>query len=213
MTIGHVEDQDATKVDHAPTTMGQEESGDAATGSGDRPPADVTMDVRRGWIRRVLPHWPLIIIGLLLVAAGAATAGLYFGQYRHDQQTDDAVAKSAIGAASTGTVALLSYSPDKLESDLAGAKSHLTGDFLSYYSKFADQIVAPAAKSKAVSTQAEVKRAVVAELHPVSARVLVFLDQTTTSKDAPEPVQTASTVMVGLAKVHGVWLISAFDPI
>jgi len=213
MTIGHVEDRDATQVDDVRTNVGDEEPGDDITGDDERPPADDAMKARRGWMRRAMSHWPLIIIGLLLVAAAAGTAGLYFGQYRDDQQTNDAAAKSAIGAASDGTVALLSYAPDKLESDLAAAKSHLTGDFLTYYSKFTDQIVAPAAKEKAVNTKAAVKRAAIAELHADSARVLVFLDQTTTSKDAPEPIQTASSVMVSLTKVHSAWLISAVDPI
>ncbi|WP_244184875.1 twin-arginine translocation pathway signal [Mycobacterium scrofulaceum] len=194
----------------------------AASGGGQRkdicgdnrlPPTDDDTETPRSRIRRALSHWPLLIIGLLLVAAATGTAILYFGQYRHDQQTNDATAKSVIGAATEGTVALLSYTPDKLESDLAAAKSHLTGDFLTYYGKFADQIVAPAAKQKAVNTQATVKRAVISELHPDTARVLVFLDQITTSKDQPEPVQTASSVMVSMTKSHGSWLISAFDPI
>ncbi|OBI43413.1 twin-arginine translocation pathway signal [Mycobacterium sp. E796] len=192
--------------------MAEQDCSDTAVGD-EETPADQTIDARRNWIRRALSRWPLIVIGLLLVAAAAVTAGLYFGQYRHDQQANDTTAKSAITAASEGTVAILSYTPDKLESDLAAAKSHLTGDFLTYYGKFTDQIVAPAAKTKAVTTQATVKRAVITELHPDSARVLVFLDQTTTSKDAPGPVQTASSVVVSLTKVHDKWLISAFDPI
>lgn len=211
MTIGHVEDCDLAKVDRAPAKAGQDETGDDVAADEERTP--VAIDARRSWIHRAVARWPLVVIGLLLVAAAAATAGLYFGQYRQDQQTNDTAARSAIAAASDGTAAILSYAPDKLESDLAVAKSHLAGDFLTYYGKFADQILAPAAKTKAVNTQATVKRAVIDQLHPDSARVLVFLDQTTTSKDAPAPVQTASSVMVGLTKVHGAWLISAFDPV
>ncbi len=93
------------------------------------------------------------------------------------------------------------------------AKSHLTGDFLTYYSKFTDQIVAPAAKQKAVKTAASVVRTAVSELHPDSAKVLVFLNQTTTGNDRPEPTQTASSVVVSLSKTTGNWLISAFDPV
>ena len=205
MTIEHLEDREVTNTENG--TANAKEVPD------ERPLTDGVRNTRRSWMRRAMSQWRLIIIGLLLVAAAAGTAGLYFGQYRHDQQTDDTAAKSAIAAASDGTIAILSYTPDKLDSDQAAAKSHLTGDFLTYYSKFTDQVVAPAAKQKAVSTQAGVKRAVVVELRPESAKVLVFLDQTTTSKDAPEPVQTASSVMVSLTKVHDRWLISAFDPI
>jgi Mce-associated membrane protein len=43
--------------------------------------------------------------------------------------------------------------------------------------------------------------------------VLVFLNQTTTSKENPNGSFTASSVKVGLNKVDGSWLISAFDPV
>lgn len=140
-------------------------------------------------------------------------AGLFFIQYRPDQQIDDAAAHQAIRAASDGAVALLSYSPDSLDRDFAKAKSHLTGDFLAYYDKFTEQVVAPAARQNHITTTARVVRAAISELHPNSAVVLVFLDQTTTSKDKPEPVVTPSGVRVTLTKVKGSWLISKFDPV
>ena len=170
-------------------------------------------DVRPGRVRRVMSRWRLIVVGVLLVALAGLAAGLYFTQYRPDLQTDDAAAKTVTAAASQGTVALLSYAPESLDRDLAAAKSHLTGDFLTYYSKFTDQIVAPAAKQKAVRTTASVVQAAVSELHPDSAKVLVFLNQTTMSNERPEPSQTASSVVVSLTKSNGTWLISAFDPV
>jgi Mce-associated membrane protein len=150
----------------------------------------------------------------LLVVASAALAGvlLYF-QYLPDRDTDAAAAKSAIAAATDGTVAVLSYSPDTLDRDFSSAKSHLTGDFLSYYSKFTEQIVAPAAKQKSVKTNAVVVRAAVSELRPTSAVVLVFVNQSTVSKDRPEPSLTSSSVLVTLTKADGKWLISSFNPV
>lgn len=44
-------------------------------------------------------------------------------------------------------------------------------------------------------------------------KVPIFLDQTTTSRDNPDPVETASSVMVGLTKVGPRRLISWFDPL
>ncbi|MGO8772019.1 MAG: twin-arginine translocation pathway signal [Mycobacterium sp.] len=170
-------------------------------------------DVRPGRLRRVVSRWRLITVGVLLVASAGVAAGLYFTQYRPDRQTDDPAAKAVIAAASEGTVSLLSYAPDSLGRDLAAAKSHLTGDFLTYYGKFTEQIVAPAAKQKTVKTTASVVRAAVSDLHPDSAKVVVFLNQTTTSKDRPDLTHTASSVVVSLTKVNGTWLISAFDPV
>jgi Mce-associated membrane protein len=107
----------------------------------------------------------------------------------------------------------LSYAPESLDKDLANAKSHLTGEFLRYYSQFTDQIVAPAAKQKGVKTEATVARAAVSELHADDAVVLVFVNQVTTSKDRPDPALATSSVVVKLSKTDGRWLISEFNPV
>jgi Mce-associated membrane protein len=154
----------------------------------------------------------ILLVVVLLASAGVAT-WLYFHQYRPDQQTTDAAANVALDAAKNGTIALLTYSPESLDKDFAAAKSHLTGDFLSYYTQFTEQIVTPAAKQKAVKTSAAVVRAAVSEIHPDSAVVLVFINQNTTSKENPDGSFAASAVKVGLKKINGTWLISAFDPV
>jgi Mce-associated membrane protein len=158
--------------------------------------------------KRVPRRRLLAALLIFLVVASAALAGslLYF-QYRPDQ------ASTAIAAASDGTVAILSYSPDTLDRDFSSAKSRLTGDFLSYYTKFTQQIVAPAAKQKSVKTNAVVVRAAVSELHPASAVVLVFVNQSTLSADRPEPTLASSSVLVSLTKAADKWLISNFTPI
>ncbi len=162
--------------------------------------------------RRKVKPVPVILLVLLLISGGAAT-WLYFKQYRPDKQTDASVASAVISSASDGTVALLSYSPDSLDKDFAAAKSHLSGDFLSYYNQFTEQIVAPAAKQKSLKTNARVLGAAVQELHPDSAVVLVFVDQSTTSKDRPDPSLAASSVLVSMTRVNGKWLITKFDPV
>jgi Mce-associated membrane protein len=155
---------------------------------------------------------PVILIVLLLLSGGAAT-WLYFKQYRPDKQTDASVASAVANAASDGTVALLSYSPESLDKDFANAKTHLSGDFLSYYNQFTEQIVAPAAKQKSLKTNARVLGAAVQDLHPNSAVVLVLVDQSTTSKDNPDPAMASSSVLVSLTRVNGAWLITKFDPV
>jgi Mce-associated membrane protein len=154
----------------------------------------------------------ILLAAALLASAGVAT-WLYFNQYRPDQQTDAAASQIALDAAKTGTVALLSYSPESLDKDFAAAKSHLTGDFLSYYTQFTETIVTPAAQQKAVKTTASVVRAAVSELRPHSAVVLVFVNQNTTSKENPDGAFAVSSVKVSLTKIDGTWLISSFDPV
>jgi Mce-associated membrane protein len=153
------------------------------------------------------------LLAVLVVASTALAAGLLYFQYRPDQATDATAAKAAITAASEGTVAILSYSPDTFDRDFSSAKSRLTGDFLSYYSQFTQQIVGPAAKQKSVKTSAVVVRAAASELHPDSAVVLVFINQSTVSADRPAPALTSSSVLVTLTKASDKWLISSFNPV
>nr|WP_238159301.1 hypothetical protein [Mycobacterium sp. MFM001] len=166
----------------------------------------------RGKITLRLKVVPVVLV-LLLLASGGLAAWLYFKQYRPDEQTSHAAAQAAVNAAKEGTVALLSYKPDTLAQDFAAAKSHLTGDFLNYYDEFTQQIVTPAAKEKAVTTTAQVVQAAVSEMHPDSAVVLVFVNQSTTSKDRPDPSMAASSVLVSMTKVDGKWLITKFEPV
>ena len=162
--------------------------------------------------RRYLARWRSIVATTLVIAAVGFAAGVYFTLYRPDQQVGDAAAHRVIQAASDGAVAALSYSYDHLNRDFNNAKSHLTGDLLAYYSKFSDDVVAPTAQKGQLTASAKVIRAAVSELHPDSAVVLVFVDQTTKSVKKKDPEITRSSVLVTLSKVNGSWLIAKFDP-
>ncbi|MCV7089779.1 twin-arginine translocation pathway signal [Mycobacterium interjectum] len=224
MTADKTSAHKAAEVDETAEVAGVDETLDAET-QADVNPAEgveaVDYDKEPGRLKRfaarakkrssgrVVPA----VLAVLVVVSLALLGGLYWFSYRPDRATDAGAAKAAISAASEGTVAVLSYSPDTLDRDFSSAKSHLTGDFLSYYDQFTQQIVAPAAKQKAVKTTAVVLRAAVSELRPDSAVVLLFVNQSTQSKDRPEPTFTNSSVSVTLTKANGRWLISSFNPV
>lgn len=158
--------------------------------------------------RRVVP----LLLAVLVVASLSLLVVLGIWVYRPDREVDASASHSAIAAASEGTVAILSYAPETIAENLDSAKSKLTGDFLKYYDEFTGQFVEPSAVQKGVRNTATVVRAAVSELQPDSAKVLVFINQSTTTKEKPQPVVTASSVLVTVAKVDGKWLISSFDP-
>lgn len=185
----------------------------AAEGHGEES-SQARAPLRRGrrLVRRLARRWrPVIAVSLVLACAGTALT-LYLVEYRTDRASTEA-ATEVTKAASEGAVALLSYAPASLDRDIAAARSHLTGGFLTYYSQFADQFVAPAAKQKDIHATASVVRAATIDARATTAHVLIFLNQTTTSRDNHDPAQSASSVNVGLTKVDGVWRISSFDPI
>ncbi len=194
-----------TETDADTEAIAGDEAADVAQANPGQEPQDP-------WTRRIARRWrPIAVVCALLVSVSSATA-LYFGVYRAEQETA-AASTAVIDAASDGSVALLSYAPSSLDADFATARSHLTGEFLTYYSQFADQFVAPAAKQKDINATASVVRAAALDVQPNTAQVLVFINQATTSRDNQEPAQAASAVKVGLTKVDGDWRISSFDPI
>jgi Mce-associated membrane protein len=206
-------DNNNTDLDVAETAVDEadvaETSGATETDTESTPRQSI---VRRS-VRGARSKLGVILVAAALIASAGVAAWLYFNQYRPDQETDAAASKVALDAAKNGTVSLLSYSPESLDKDFAAAKSHLTGDFLSYYTQFTEQIVTPAAQQKAVKTTASVVRAAVSELRPNSAVVLVFVNQNTTSKENPDGAFAVSSVKVSLTKIDGTWLISSFDPV
>ncbi len=174
-----------------------------------------------GRLGRVAAQAKQRLSGNVLVAALAVLLGasltllgiLYWVLWRPDEATDADAAKSAVAAASEGTVAVLSYSPETVDQNVTTAKSHLTGDFLKYYDEFTKAVVVPAAKQKSIKSTAVVLRAAVSELRPDSAKLLLFVNQSTLSKERPQPSFTNSSVAVTLTKTDGVWLISGFTPL
>jgi Mce-associated membrane protein len=197
--------------DGAETTIEDAESASDSIGSPSTARPSRMVAIRR-LTGRCLANWRPILVSALVVGTVGLAVGLYFLQYRPDRQIDDAAAQRAIRAASDGVVASLSYSPASMDTDFARAKSHLTGDFLAYYDKFTKEVVTPMVQQKHIAQTAVVVRAAISELHPDSAVVLVFLNETTTGKDKPEPLKTPSSVRITLTKVNGSWLISKMDP-
>lgn len=209
MTVEHGASLDGLETQGETTLSDEMESPPASPGSA-RTNGPATTGRR---VRRRLARWRSVVATVLVVTAMGFAAALFFTVYRPDQRVGDAAAHRAIQAASEGAVAVLTYSYDHLYRDFATAKSHLTGDFLAYYTKFTDDVVGPMAQQGQLTTTAKVIRAAISDLHPDSAAVLVFVDQNTATPTKKDPVKTESAVVVTLTKINGSWLIAKFNPV
>ena len=158
-----------------------------------------------------VPLSALIWVALVVASVGLLV-GLFFFQYRPDQQTNDAAAQSAVAAAKDGTVAVYTYSANTIDHDIASAQSHLTGDFLSQYKQYVQSPAPTDAKKNAVKTAATVVGAALMDMHPGSAQVVLFINQTTMSAQNPATSLASRSIVVTLAKVDGKWLISSMKP-
>lgn len=163
--------------------------------------------------KRVL-RVPLAALGWvgLLVASVGLLAGLLYFQYRPDQQTNEVAAQAAVAAAKDGTAAVYTYSANTIDSDIASAQSHLTGEFLSEYKQYIQTPAPTEAKKNGVKTAATVPGAALVELQPGSAQVLLFINQTTTSAANPATSLASRSILATLVKVDGKWLISSMKP-
>jgi Mce-associated membrane protein len=162
------------------------------------------------WSRQ---RWAAVLTVAALLVSAVTAGSVYWWLYRPDRLTDTASQEQVLSAAREATEALLSYSPEEVDTDVAAAKALLTGDFLQKYTEFADTVVVPAAKGRGVKTEANVARAAMSQMRPGDARVLIFVNQVTTSKERPTPALATSSVMVTLVRSDGRWLVSEFNPI
>lgn len=206
-------------VDEAAGVQSAEESNsrvhaDELLGADDHMDTKVSTPGAVGRLKAVLtPRRKQLFLGLILAVAALLATVVYVTTYRPIQQSGDVAGDAAVRAASSATVALLSYTPETLDQDIERSRGLMSGDFLTYYSKFTSDVVAPAVRTKGIKAAAQVVNAGLMEIRSNDAKVLVFLNQETVSRDRPEPALTASSVVVSLAKIDAKWLISALDPV
>ena len=172
-------------------------------------PTEAAADVpkrRTDWTRVVaFAVLPALALGLAL--------GAGYLKWRDNSVRDGQIAAAtSVQAARDSTIALLSYTPDKVDQQLGDARNLLTGDFQASYTSLTNDVVIPGAKEKQIAAVATVPAAASVSATPQKAVVLVFVNQTVTvGQDAP--TDTNSSVRVTLEKVGNRWLISEFDPV
>jgi Mce-associated membrane protein len=211
--VNEVEDEVTAVGDHPVEDLTNEDSsedwpdGDGA-GESEAEDADDAHDSRRRdrWMR-VLAY--ALLPGLALILALGAG---YLKYVDNSIRSSDAARVESMQAAEDGTIAILSYTPDKVEQQLGDAGKLLTGEFQKSYASLTHDVVIPGAKQKQISAAAAVAAAASVSADPRHAVVLVFVDQTTTV-GADKPSDSASSVRVTLDKVDGKWLMSGFDPV
>jgi Mce-associated membrane protein len=118
----------------------------------------------------------------------------------------------ALREATGATIAMLSYKPDTVESDLGAARDRLTGQFKDAYTSLINDVVIPGSKQKQITAVANIPAAATVSATAKRAVVLVFVNQTVIIGSDP-PTNTASSVRVTLEKVGDRWMISQFDPV
>ncbi|WP_156042636.1 h domain protein [Rhodococcus sp. UNC363MFTsu5.1] len=154
----------------------------------------------------------LAAVAAALVIALAAGVGVLFYQHLQDNQTEQA-RTDAVAAAGEQAVAMLSYNYNTVDAQLAEAADGLTGSFKDDYNTLVAEVIAPGAKEKKLTVQVTVQGGSIVSADPDDAVVLLFLNQITTSADAPDAATTGSRVRMEMHKEGDRWLTGRLTPV
>ncbi|MEZ0579432.1 hypothetical protein [Nocardioides sp. MH1] len=152
----------------------------------------------------------LAALGLLLAACLAVVAAGNW--WLHQQRRDDDRVDDVASTAATTVTAVLSYDYRRLQAGMDSTTPLLTGDAEKQYVELQQPLLRTAPKLKAV-VSADVKATTVLESDDDSARVLLFVDQTSTSKKLTEPQLDQSRILVTLTRSGDHWLVSTLAAI
>jgi Mce-associated membrane protein len=199
-----VTDSDDVKT---PPIVDEPDVPEVAAAEPDEPVVDDSQRRSRVDWTRVTAYGVLPALALILAMAAG------FLKYVDNSVREDALARTqSVQAATAGTIALLSYTPDKVDQQLNSARGLLTGEFLDSYTSLINEVVIPGAKQQQISAVATVPKAGSVSADPRHAVVLLFVNQAVVvGSDAP--TNTASSVRVTVDKVGDKWLISEFTPV
>jgi Mce-associated membrane protein len=142
---------------------------------------------------------------VLLTATGVIVAGQWWlAVQRADRQQETIVHQAADRAVER----VLSYDYRRLDEGAAHTRRLLTDDFQQQYTSLHDEVQRSAPELKA-SITAVVRQSTVLEADDDSARVLLFVDQTTVSRELNGPRLDQSRVLATLVRQDGEWLVDS----
>ncbi len=194
----------------------QDEVGDSGTSESVVTPDGDQVAPRLGRRRLLLGGGYALVVVALLVVIGLLAAQRYTGLPFHPETKShalDAARVDAVRAADDSAITLLSYDYHTVDDELKKARENLTGSFLDDYTKLTTTVVAPAARDQTIATKAVVVGSAVVSAELTRVVTLLFINQTTTTKTAPEPSQSGSRVTLTMDKVGDRWMVSALTPV
>ncbi|MGY4098463.1 h domain protein [Nocardia sp. R16R-3T] len=159
--------------------------------------------------RRLIPVASAVA---LVIIALAALCGVTGYEYWNDREREQARSQ-AVPAAQRTVEAMFTYNFTTVDAELPKAADNLSGSFRDDYLKLIRDAIAPGAKEKELDVRATTQAAGVVSAEPAHAVVLLYLNQVSTGKDAPQASISTSRVRVTLDKTDDHWLVSAVTPI
>jgi hypothetical protein len=140
-----------------------------------------------------------------VVGAGVTTA-----ESADARVVSSAVKEDVREVAAEAATAAYSYSWETLAEDKAAARDHMTEAMQDRYDRTMAGVATTSRRDRTV-VSAEVVDTALVTASPTYARVLVFVNQSTSGDDLDEPRLDLDRVLVSLQRVGGRWRLSELD--
>ncbi|NNH68538.1 DUF3329 domain-containing protein [Nocardia uniformis] len=158
----------------------------------------------RGLARRLAP-----VLAVALIVGFAGAAG-YLGWQDHKRDAVDAASAAALAAANSYAVTLTSVDTANLDANFQAVLNGSTGEFRDAYTQSSTQLrqllIDHKASGSGVVLQSAVQSATTDEVV-----VLLFVDQTVTNSELPDPRIDRSRIVMTMREVDGQWKASKVD--
>lgn len=151
----------------------------------------------------------VVFLSLLVIASGALAG--WKATQAADAKATQADRDAAASAAKTEIPQILTYSYKSLSKDLARGAADTTGQFKGEFNLEVQQIIKPQVPKEQVATKARAPVAVPIDSSGNQVTVLVFVDQSTTSKSQPKARVSQNELRVTMQKVNGKWLVENYS--
>lgn len=148
----------------------------------------------------------------LLVIAVAGACG-YLMYLNHEDGVDSQLRTEALAAGTQDVPALLSYQAKNIDKDFEDKYSKVTGSFRTQFEELSKKTIIPAAKEQDLTTKAQVATAGVTAVDGDSVTLLLFVNQSTTTKNDPGARLDGSRVQVVMTKVDDGWKVAGLTPV
>jgi Mce-associated membrane protein len=155
-------------------------------------------------VRRGVPGWVLVAVGVLTTAMVVLAAWLY------TQPSDEAVRTAtteAQGAAERAAVTILAYDYRTMDADQEASGRLMTADYRKKYDQLFEVLKENAAEVKPVVTVEPVVASGIVRSGDDRVQVLVFVNRPTTNAQNKEPRIFRDQVTLTMEKVGGDWLV------
>jgi Mce-associated membrane protein len=148
----------------------------------------------------------------LLLATGALVTSLVIWRAAEDRHTQASSQAAAASAGKTITEKLLGYSYKTFDQHTTEVSGLLTGSFRNEFVRAASTVVKPLAVGNQAVVVAQVSKvAVMSPRDQADVKLLVFVDQRTTSAKLKRPQIDQNRVMLTMSQVDGRWLVSKVE--